>query len=130
MELSIIPISKIDFDDETFFVGSVGDISPLIISINELGLINPPVLREKGEKYQIICGRRRLRACRELMLDGVLSRVYRWDEISNEKCLKLLFYENQARFGDIERGELILKFRELCNLTEGELTKYWNFSVS
>ena len=56
MKLSIIPLSKIDFDDETYFVGSIGDISQLINLIKEMELKNPPILREKGEKYQIICG--------------------------------------------------------------------------
>lgn len=123
MEFNSIPISKIDFSDETFFVGSVGDISPLINSIKGLGLINLPILREKGEKYQIICGRRRLNACRELMLDEVLSKVYGWNEISNEECLEIIFNENRNRFSDMEKAELILKFRELCSLTESELIK-------
>lgn len=121
MKLSIIPLSKIDFDDETFFVGSIGDISPLINSIREVGLINLPILREKGEKYQIVCGRKRLHSCGELTINEVLSKIYESDEISDEECLRLVFYENRERFGDMEKAELILKFKKLFNLTESEL---------
>ncbi len=123
MNLSIIPLSKIDFDDETFIVGSIGDISPLINSIREVGLINLPILREKGEKYRIVCGRKRLHACRKLMLSEALSKVYESDEISDEECLNLVFHENRERFGDMEKAELVLKFKELCDLTESEITQ-------
>jgi ParB/RepB/Spo0J family partition protein len=123
MKLSIIPLSKIDFDNETFFVGPRVDISALKNSINEVGLINPPVLREEREKFQIICGRKRLEACRELGFSEVLSKGYERDEISDEECLKLVFYENRERFGDMERAELLLKFKKLCNLNESELTQ-------
>jgi len=121
MKLSIIPLSKIDVGDETYFVGSIGDISQLINSIKERELINQPILREKGEKYRIICGRKRLHACRELMLNEVLSKVYESDEISNEECLKLVFYENRERLSDMEKAELVFKFKELCNFAESEL---------
>jgi len=48
MKLDNIPLSKIDFDDETFRLGSSKDISLLLNSIKEVGVINPLVLREKG----------------------------------------------------------------------------------
>src|SRR3989337_2047132 len=53
MKLDNIPISKIDFDDDTYLLGSRIDSPLLLNSIKEIGLINPPILRDKNhEKYK------------------------------------------------------------------------------
>jgi hypothetical protein len=57
------------------------------------------------------------------MLSEALSKIYESDEISDEECLKLVFHENRERFGDMEKAELVLKFKELCDLTESEITQ-------
>ena len=123
MKLYKIPISQIEFDDETFRLGLSKDISSVLNSIKEVGMINPPVLREKENKYQIISGYKRLKACKELGIEEVFSRFYKSDEISNEECLKIVFYENQERLGDMGKAELLLIFKRLCGLEQSELTQ-------
>jgi len=123
MKLDNIPISKIDFDDDTYLLGSRIDSPLLLNSIKEIGLINPPVLRDKNHVYQIISGYKRLKACKELGIEEVFSRVYKSGEISNEECLKIVFYENQEILSDMERAELLLKFKRLCGLEQNELTQ-------
>jgi ParB/RepB/Spo0J family partition protein len=121
MKLENIPISEVDFDNETFFIGSKGDISSLKKSIKEVGIINPPILIERKGKYQIMCGRRRLEACKGLGFIEVLSKIYQGGEVSNEECLKLIFYDNRERLSDMEKAEFLLKFKELCDFNESEL---------
>jgi len=123
MELDNIPISKIDFDDDTFLLGLRIDSPLLLNSIKEIGLINPPILRDKNHVYQIISGYKRLEACKKLGIEEIFSRVYKSGEISNEECLKIIFYENQERLGDMEKAELLLKFKRLCGLEQNELTQ-------
>ena len=123
MKLDNILISKIDFDDDTYLLGSRIDSPLLLNSIKEIGLINPPILRDKNHVYQIISGYKRLKACKELGIEEVFSRVYKSGEISNEECLKIIFYENQERLGNMEKAELLLKFKRLCGLEQNELTQ-------
>lgn len=76
MKLEVVPLAIVNLQDRTFFIGQEGDIGLLKDSIEGIGLINPPILRRVGEKYQIICGRKRLKACKELGLREVFSRTY------------------------------------------------------
>ena len=54
-----ISISKINYEDKFRFRKELGDLRPLIESIERQGLIHPIVLTEDN---QLICGRRRLAA--------------------------------------------------------------------
>ncbi|MEM3631704.1 MAG: ParB/RepB/Spo0J family partition protein [Conexivisphaerales archaeon] len=45
---------------------SVGDISELVKSISSLGLLEPLIVRPKSNYFEVICGNRRLEACRKL----------------------------------------------------------------
>lgn len=61
-----IPLEQIDLLDETFSINFMPDLQRLRSSIEEMGLIQPLLLREKGDRYQIICGFRRISVYREL----------------------------------------------------------------
>jgi ParB/RepB/Spo0J family partition protein len=123
MKFEDVPLALVDFQDRSLFIGPEGDIGSLKDSIKEVGLINPPILRGAGDKYQIISGRRRLEASKELGFSRVFSKTYEAHEISDEDCLKLILYDNQERIGEIEKAELLLKFKDICGLEETELTK-------
>jgi hypothetical protein len=49
-----IPIEEIDLSDETFSVNFRPDLQKLRSSIEEIGLIEPVLLTEKGDRYQIL----------------------------------------------------------------------------
>ena len=65
-----------------------GDLSVLKESIKQVGLIQPLIINEKNE---LLCGHRRLLACKELNWDEVFSD-FEWDnirvEITNENADK------------------------------------------
>jgi len=54
-----IPLRDINLKDLTFLFRYKFEIEDLSDSIKQAGLINPVVLRQK-EKYQIVCGFRRV----------------------------------------------------------------------
>ncbi len=57
--VEFVPISNIKYEDKSRFRKDLGDLGPLIESIERQGLIHPIVLTEDN---QLICGRRRLAA--------------------------------------------------------------------
>ncbi len=60
MEIKKILIEQIDLSDETFSVNYLPDLQSLRSSIEEIGLIQPVLLRKKLDRYQIICGFRKI----------------------------------------------------------------------
>jgi ParB family chromosome partitioning protein len=121
MKYEAVRLEALDFHDETFLISPPVDY----ISIQKynlgLGVINPPSLRRNGDKYQIVCGWRRIKACQRLGYDEIPSIVYEMDELSDEGCLKFVLYENQRRLNEIDKAELLLKFKRLCDLNDNEL---------
>ena len=71
-----IPLEQIDLSDETFSVNFMPDLQRLRSSIEEIGLIQPVLLREKGDRYQIVCGFRRISIFHELGNSEIEARVF------------------------------------------------------
>jgi len=123
MKVVPIDLSLIDFNDLTFFTGNSDKniLSSLQESINEIGLLNPPILKDKGESYQILTGWKRLISSRELGHTQALSSIYEAGEISDEECIKIIYQDNRYRISELELSELIMLFRDLCSLDYKEL---------
>lgn len=121
MKYEAVQLKALDFHDKTFLISSPDDDTSIQNSIEELGVINPPSLRRNGDKYQIICGWRRIKACQQLGYDEISSIVYEMDELSDDDCLKFVLYENQRRLNEIDKAELILKYKRLCDLNDNDL---------
>jgi len=121
MEVISLDLSLIDSEDTTFLVGHKENLSPVQSSIKEIGLLNPPILRVIGEKYQIISGWKRILSCRELGLTELLCKIYDSSDLSDIDCLKIVFYDNKDNFSDLELAELIKLFKDLCLIDDKEL---------
>ena len=71
-EYKDILLSQIDHADVTFLISTEESVESLKASIQRVGLIQPPILiskskqEERENKYAIVVGFRRIRACREL----------------------------------------------------------------
>lgn len=59
------------------------DINELADSIESEGLLQPIVVRQKGDRYELIAGERRLRACRVLDLKVVPARLVKASDASS-----------------------------------------------
>jgi ParB/RepB/Spo0J family partition protein len=121
MKYEAVRLEALDFQDKTFLISPPVDYIGIQNSIGELGVINPLSIRRNGEKYQIICGWRRIKVCKQLGYDEIPSIVYEMDELSDEDCLKFVLYENQRRLNEIDKAELILKFKRLCHFSDNDL---------
>ncbi len=60
-----ISLADIDSDDRTFQITTRSDNEELLGSIQQVGLIQPPVLIANSAGHTIVCGFRRIAACRQ-----------------------------------------------------------------
>ncbi len=75
-----------EFDDQS--------IVELAQSIKEKGIIQPPVVRRKGDYFELIAGERRLRAAKSLNLNEIPVIV---KDVDDENSLELALIENIQR---------------------------------
>lgn len=90
-------------------------------SIITSGLLQPILVRQHGEKYQIVVGERRWRASRDAGLAQIPARVIEVD--SDTEMLELSLLENVQR-EDLNPMELAEAFRRLqveCQLTQEQI---------
>jgi ParB family chromosome partitioning protein len=70
-----IELARIDAEDKTFCITTRTEIDSLAASIQEIGLITLPILKEKGAKLIVVSGFRRIKACKLLGLVHIKARV-------------------------------------------------------
>ena len=89
-----IPLQQIDLSDETFSVNFLPDLQSLRSSIEQIGLIQPVLLRERSDGYQIVCGFRRIFVFNELKNLEIESRIVEGREKDDLKLFTLSLHEN------------------------------------
>ena len=90
-----VPISLIDdFADHPFQVRDDEDMERLIQSIDNNGVLNPVILRKNGERYELIAGHRRKRACLRLGISGIPAIVR---ELSRDEAVVEMVDSNLQR---------------------------------
>lgn len=72
----------------------VGDLSELVASVREKGILEPILVRPWGNRFQIIAGERRFRAAIEVGLDEIPCIV---KEVSDAEAIELALVENLQR---------------------------------
>ena len=94
-----IPLEQIDLLDETFSVNFMPDLQRLRSSIEEIGLIQPVLLKRKLKGYQIISGFRRISVMKELGELEVESRVFEERETDELRLFSVCLHENLTTRG-------------------------------
>jgi ParB/RepB/Spo0J family partition protein len=94
-----LPFQQIDVSDKTFSVNFMPDLEKLRTSIKEVGLIEPVVLKEKSEGYQIVCGFRRIRLALELGFPAIEARVFEEKECDDVQLFTISLHENATGRG-------------------------------
>jgi ParB/RepB/Spo0J family partition protein len=94
-----IPISEIDVADEAFSVNFMPDLQPLRSSIQAVGLIQPVLLKRKGDRYQLVCGFRRVEVLRELGAGEIPAMVLEETESSDLDLFILSLQEHLTTRG-------------------------------
>lgn len=104
-----------EFDQET--------IGELAESIKEHGLISPIVVREiSHERYQIIAGERRYRACKIAKLHDIPVRII---EADDKKVAQLALIENLQRedLNPVEEAKGYFELMQMYKMTQEDVSK-------
>jgi len=119
-EININEISLNPFQPRSNFNNS--SLQELSISIKNIGIIQPITVRKiDNNKYQLISGERRLRACKEIGLKKIPAYVR---EANDQDSLEMALVENIHR-QDLDAIEIAISYQRLIeeiNLTQEELS--------
>jgi len=116
--IQMIPLQHIDLLDETFSVNFMPDLQSLRSSIEGIGLIQPALLREKQDGYQIVCGFRRISIFRELGNPEIESRILEEKEMDDFKLFSISLHENLTTrgFNTVEKAIALDKLVHLFQI--------------
>ena len=90
-----IPIDAIDdFPEHPFQVRDDEEMAQLVRSIDNNGVLNPIIVRQNGERYELIAGHRRRHACRTLGIKTIPAIVR---ELSREEAIVEMVDSNLQR---------------------------------
>ncbi len=101
---------------------AMGDLSELIASVGEKGIIEPLVVRQRGSRYQIIAGERRYHAGVQAGLQE-LPVVVR--DVDDTEMLEIALVENIQRkdLTAFEEAEALQSLAQRCGYTHEDLAK-------
>jgi len=101
---------------------AMGDLSELIASVSEKGIIEPLVVRQRGPRYQIIAGERRYHAAGQAGLQEVPVVVR---DVDDTEMLELALVENLQRkdLTAFEEAEALQSLAQRCGYTHEDLAK-------
>lgn len=100
----------------------MGDLSDLIASISEKGVIEPLIVRQRGERFQIIAGERRYQASVQAGLRE-LPVVVR--DVDDTEVIELALIENLQRkdLTPFEEAEALHGLADRCGYTHEDLAR-------
>jgi ParB family chromosome partitioning protein len=100
----------------------MGDLSELIASITEKGVIEPLIVRRRGERFQIVAGERRYQASVQAGLRE-LPVVIR--DVDDAEVIELALIENLQRkdLTPFEEAEALHGLAERCGYTHEDLAR-------
>ena len=101
---------------------AMGDLSELVASIKEKGIIEPLIVRQRGDRYQIVAGERRYQASVRAGLHD-LPVVVR--DVDDTEVIELALIENRPRkdLTPFEEAEALQGLAEKCSYTHEELAQ-------
>lgn len=99
---------------------AMGDLTELIASVSEKGIIEPLVVRQRASRYQIIAGERRYHAASQVGLTE-LPVVVR--DVDDTEMLELALVENLQRkdLTAFEEAEALQNLAQRCGYTHEDL---------
>lgn len=100
----------------------MGDLSELMASIAEKGIIEPLVVRQRGGRYQIVAGERRYQAASQVGLRE-LPVVIR--DVDDTEIIEVALIENLQRkdLGAFEEAEAMEALAKRCGYTHEDLAR-------
>ncbi len=122
----IVNLSQIDFSDDAFRITTEKQVDDLMRSINHVGIMHLPLLLKKETTYTIVCGFRRIEACRRLNWFKLEAMILEADTMML-KCIKYAITDNafQRPLNLIEKSrsiEMLFDFFKDINRLSEELS--------
>ncbi|MFM9024744.1 MAG: ParB/RepB/Spo0J family partition protein [Planctomycetaceae bacterium] len=125
---AVLPASDLDIgrvDPHPWQPRSVladADLAELAGSLREHGLVQPIVVRSRGDRYQLIAGQRRLAAARKLGWDRIPARVL---DVDDRQMSEIAIVENLQRrdLDALEKAASFKRYLATWNCTQEELAK-------
>jgi ParB family transcriptional regulator, chromosome partitioning protein len=121
--LKIVNLSEIDFGDDIFRISTNKQVDDLMSSIDHVGILHFPLLLKKETTYRIICGFRRIEACKRLNWPKLEAMILDPDTM-RLNCIKYAITDNafQRSFNLIEKSRCIEMlsdfFKDINRLSE------------
>jgi ParB family chromosome partitioning protein len=117
----LIPIDLIDPNPDQPRQ-AMGDLSELVASINEKGIIEPLIVRQRGGRFQIVAGERRYQAAVQVGLREVPVVIR---EADDAEVLELALVENLQRkdLTAFEEAEALSALMQRCSYTHEQLAQ-------
>ena len=100
----------------------MGDLSELMASVSEKGVIEPLIVRQRGGRYQIIAGERRYHAAVQVGLSEVPVVIREVDDI---EVMELALVENLQRkdLTAFEEAEALHQLAQKCDYTHEDMAR-------
>jgi len=100
----------------------MGDLSELIASIAEKGIIEPIVVRRRQSRFQIVAGERRYQAAVQLGLSEIPVVIR---DVDDSEVIEIALVENLQRkdLTPFEEAEALAQLSEQASLTHDQLAK-------
>lgn len=119
-DLELSKITPNEFQPRKTF--SDESIKELAQTLEKEGLLQPIVVREKGDGYEIIAGERRFRAAKSLGWEKIPAIV---NNMNDDQTASLALIENLQRedLNPIDEAQAYTNLMKLNNLTQTELAK-------
>lgn len=117
----MVPIDQIDPNpDQPRQV--MGDLSELMASIAEKGIIEPLIVRQRGGRYQIVAGERRYQASVQV---GVRELPVVIRDVDDNEIMEVALVENIQRkdLSPFEEAEALHVLAERCGYTHEDLAR-------
>jgi ParB family transcriptional regulator, chromosome partitioning protein len=100
----------------------MGDLSELMASIAEKGIIEPIVVRQRGTRFQIVAGERRYQAAIQVGLREIPIVIR---EVDDNEIIEIALVENLQRkdLTAFEEAEALLGLSERCRYTHEDMAR-------
>jgi ParB-like chromosome segregation protein Spo0J len=123
-----VPLSEIDYADDSFRISEELDSERLRVSIVEVGQIHPVfLLARAGAGLVIVAGFRRLRALTRIGSPDGLAHIFAGRGTSRLDLFRLALWENLShrQLNPLEVARALKVLREGCGLTEEVLARQY-----
>src|SRR6185503_9832122 len=100
----------------------MGDLSELMASIAEKGIIEPIIVRQRGSRYQIVAGERRYQAAVQVGLRDVPIVIR---EVDDDEIIEIALVENLQRkdLTAFEEAEALHSLASRCGYTHEDMAR-------